>query len=141
MTYAICHVARWRLHSRPGRGRGVDLAPGRGSGETLIALKARARARQRLRSRPGARASRRLRVFSFSSFLPLFLFLVRVSWFMVPNTMCWAIWSVRNDVVLRNIQPSIPLCKTIFKREFAQGTLRAKRSLVPLLTQWLEGYV
>jgi hypothetical protein len=40
-----------------------------------------------------------------------------------------------------NIQPSITLCKTVFKREFAQVILRAKSSLAPLLTQWLEAYV
>jgi hypothetical protein len=56
-------------------------------------------------------------------------------------TMCWAIWTVRNDAIFRQVQPSIPHCKAIFKREFAQVILRAKSSLAPLLIQWLEVYV
>ena len=56
-------------------------------------------------------------------------------------TMSWAIWTVRNDTIFRQVQPSITYCKTIFKREFAQVILRAKSSLAPLLTQWLEVYV
>jgi hypothetical protein len=56
-------------------------------------------------------------------------------------TMCWAIWSVRNDAIFRNVQPSISLCKAIFRKEFAQVILRAKRSLAFSLTQWLEAYV
>ena len=56
-------------------------------------------------------------------------------------TMCWSIWSVRNDAIFRNAQPSIQSCKAVFKREFAQVILRAKSSLVPLLCQCLEAYV
>lgn len=33
-------------------------------------------------------------------------------------TMSWSIWSVRNDLIFRGIQPSVQRCKSIFKREF-----------------------
>jgi hypothetical protein len=41
-------------------------------------------------------------------------------------TMCWSIWSIWNDLIFRGIQPSLQRCKAVFKREFAQVTLRAK---------------
>ena len=56
-------------------------------------------------------------------------------------TMCWSTWTVRNYAIFRNVQPSVQSCKLIFRREFAQVILRAKNSLAPLLTQWLEAYV
>jgi len=56
-------------------------------------------------------------------------------------TMSWSIWIVRNDAIFKQVQPSILHCKSIFKREFAQVILRAKNSLAPLFTQWLEGCV
>ena len=54
-------------------------------------------------------------------------------------TMCWSIWSVRNDLIFRGIQPSLQRCKAIFKKEFAQVTLRAKASYEPHISQRLEG--
>jgi hypothetical protein len=56
-------------------------------------------------------------------------------------TMCWSIWSVRNDLIFRGIQPSLNRSKTIFKKEFAQVILRAKPSYEPYISQWLEGFV
>jgi hypothetical protein len=56
-------------------------------------------------------------------------------------TMCWSIWSVRNDLIFRGIQPSLQRCKAIFKREFAQVILRAKAGYEPQISQWLEVYV
>jgi hypothetical protein len=45
------------------------------------------------------------------------------------------------DAIFRHAQPSVQNCKSIFRREFAQVILRAKSSLAPQLTQWLEAYV
>jgi hypothetical protein len=56
-------------------------------------------------------------------------------------TMCWSIWSIRNDLIFRGIQPSLQRCKAIFKREFAQVILRAKAAYQPNISQWLDGYV
>jgi hypothetical protein len=56
-------------------------------------------------------------------------------------TMCWSMWSVRNDFIFRDIQPSLQRCKAIFKREFAQVILRAKVAYEPHISRWLEGYV
>jgi hypothetical protein len=56
-------------------------------------------------------------------------------------TMCWAIWTCRNDVIFRNIPASIQHCKRIFKSEFALVILRAKPSYHPFIDLWLEAYV
>jgi hypothetical protein len=56
-------------------------------------------------------------------------------------TMCWTIWSVRNDAIFRHVQPSVQHCKATFRRDFAQVILRAKDSQAPLFNQWLEAYV
>ena len=56
-------------------------------------------------------------------------------------TMCWAIWSLRNDKIFRGFHNSIRRCKEIFKKEFAQVILRAKSDMQPILTIWLQAYV
>ena len=49
-------------------------------------------------------------------------------------TICWAIWSSRNDKIFRGFDNSIRRCKEIFKKEFAQVILRAKVDMESLLT-------
>ena len=56
-------------------------------------------------------------------------------------SMSWAIWSVRNDAIFRNVQPQISNAKYHFRRDFAQVILRAKKAYVPTISQWLEAYV
>ena len=56
-------------------------------------------------------------------------------------SMCWAIWSVRNDAIFRNIQPSIPNAKRHFKMDSAQVILGAKKAYLPRISQWLYAYV
>ena len=56
-------------------------------------------------------------------------------------TMFWAIWSVRNDVIFRNILASVERCRSIFKTEFALVILRAKNKFHPSIDLWLEAYV
>lgn len=56
-------------------------------------------------------------------------------------SMSWAIWSVRNEAIFRNVQPSIQNAKRHFWSEFAQVILRAKKSYEPAISQWLEDYV
>ena len=56
-------------------------------------------------------------------------------------TMCWAIWSSRNDKIFRGIDNSIRRCKEIFKQEFAQVILRAKSDMQPSMKTWLQAYV
>jgi len=36
-------------------------------------------------------------------------------------TMCWSIWSVRNDAIFNGVPPSVQRCKLIFMKEFALG--------------------
>ncbi|KAF8720967.1 hypothetical protein HU200_023374 [Digitaria exilis] len=52
--------------------------------------------------------------------------------------MSWAIWMVRNDLILRGIQPSIQGCKDHFKREFALASLRAKRDYPDLMSTCID---
>jgi hypothetical protein len=47
-------------------------------------------------------------------------------------TICWSIWSVRNDVIFINLQASVQRCKAIIKNEFAQVILRARTTYHPL---------
>ena len=56
-------------------------------------------------------------------------------------SMSWAIWSVRNDAIFRNVQPQISHAKYHFRRDFAQVILRGKANLAPLFSQWLEANV
>jgi hypothetical protein len=56
-------------------------------------------------------------------------------------TMCWAIWSSRNDKIFRGFDNSIRRCKEIFKKEFAQVILRAKIDIKSMLMTWLQAYV
>lgn len=56
-------------------------------------------------------------------------------------TMSWSIRMVRNDAIFKHVQPSVHHCKRIFRQEFALVILRAKNSLAPSFTQWLEAYV
>jgi len=56
-------------------------------------------------------------------------------------TMSWSIWSIRNDLIFRGIQPSVQRCKAIFRKEFALVILRAKAAYQPHISQWLDHYV
>lgn len=56
-------------------------------------------------------------------------------------TMCWSIWTVRNDAIFRGLPISIRSCKMIFKSEFALVILRAKYSFHPDIDLWLEAFV
>ena len=55
--------------------------------------------------------------------------------------MFWAIWSVRNDVIVRNHHHSVQACKLVFKQELAWVKLRAKRDIGTLLQLWLDNFV
>jgi hypothetical protein len=56
-------------------------------------------------------------------------------------TMCWAIWTCRNDAIFRAIPALVQNCRRIFRAEFALVILRAKPSNQLALKQWLEAYV
>jgi len=56
-------------------------------------------------------------------------------------SMSWAIWSVRNDAIRRNVQPDISNAKRHFWNDFAQVILIAKKAYVPYISRWLEVYV
>jgi len=48
-------------------------------------------------------------------------------------TMCWSIWTVKNDVIFKCIPASIQRCKSIFRTEFDLVILRAKVASFQLL--------
>jgi hypothetical protein len=52
-------------------------------------------------------------------------------------TMCWSIWSVRNEAIFNDVPPSLHRCKTIFKKEFALVLLRAKEKYHTFIDQWI----
>jgi len=56
-------------------------------------------------------------------------------------TMCWSIWTVKNDVIFKGIPTSIQRCKLIFRTEFALVILRAKAAYHPSIDSWLEAFV
>ena len=56
-------------------------------------------------------------------------------------SMCWAIWSSRNDNIFRSIQHSLASCKFIFRKGLALVKLRAKGNYQPMLDQWLNSFV
>jgi hypothetical protein len=45
-------------------------------------------------------------------------------------TMCWSIWSMRNDLIFRNLHHLVNRCKQVFKKEFAL-ILRASKGKIP----------
>jgi hypothetical protein len=56
-------------------------------------------------------------------------------------TMCWSIWTMRNDVIFRGIPHSVQRCKLVFRKEFARIILRAKATFHPLIDSWLGAFV
>jgi hypothetical protein len=51
---------------------------------------------------------------------------------------CWAIWMTRNNLIFRQIQPSVQECKGIFKRELVDLLCRAKRKYFPKIQEWID---
>ena len=54
---------------------------------------------------------------------------------------CWSMWSIRNDLIFRQIPPSLFRCLSIFKDTFGLLLLRAKRRYFPQIELWLEQLV
>lgn len=52
--------------------------------------------------------------------------------------MCWCIWMARNDLIFRGIQPSVPHCKDLLRKEFALVKLRAKKNRPDQMSSWIE---
>ena len=61
-----------------------------------------------------------------------------VFFMMVAILMCWAIWSVRNDFIFRNIQPNVQTAKEIFRKEIALLSLRAKTKDSITFDLWIQ---
>lgn len=62
---------------------------------------------------------------------------LNVSFFM-EVIMCWSIWMVRNDLILRDIQPSLQRCRDYFRDEFALVILREKQNLPDAMSSWIH---
>lgn len=56
-------------------------------------------------------------------------------------TMCWVIWTMRNDTIFKTIPHSAQRCKLIFNKEFALVILKAKTKFHPHIKLQLEAYV
>jgi hypothetical protein len=48
---------------------------------------------------------------------------------MVAILMSWAIWTVRNDFIFKNVQPNVEATKEIFRKELSLLSLTAKASI------------
>jgi len=67
---------------------------------------------------------------------------LNVKFFMeIVIILCWSIWSIRNDLIFRQIPPSLFRCLSIFKDTFGLLLLRAKRRYFPQIELWLEQLV
>lgn len=54
---------------------------------------------------------------------------------------CWAIWMTRNNLIFRQIPPSIQSYKHIFKTEFLWLLCRANRKYFPNIQEWIDNLV
>jgi hypothetical protein len=56
-------------------------------------------------------------------------------------TMRWSIWTMRNDLIFRNIPHSMHRYKQVFRKEFALIILRAKPKFYLQIDLWLQAFV
>ena len=61
-----------------------------------------------------------------------------VFYMMVTILMCWAIWTVRNDFIFKNVQPSVQAAKETFKKELSLLSLRAKAKVSVTFNLWIQ---
>jgi hypothetical protein len=54
--------------------------------------------------------------------------------------MTWSIWLTRNDWIFSHLDPSVPNCRRKFKGEFCLLLLRAKPTLLPAMSDWIEAF-
>lgn len=57
---------------------------------------------------------------------------------MAAIIICWAIWTVRNDLIFKGIQPSIQAVQESFKRELKILSLRAQARLSHTFDLWIQ---
>lgn len=63
---------------------------------------------------------------------------LQVPFFMeVIVIMCWTIWKARNDLIFRQVAPSMSLARWGFVDEFRLLLLRAKKSYSPSIDLWI----
>jgi hypothetical protein len=67
---------------------------------------------------------------------------LRLLFFMkILITMCWSIWTMRNDIIFRNVPHSVQRCRQVFRKEFALIILMAKMKFHPQIDLWQEAFV
>lgn len=52
--------------------------------------------------------------------------------------MAWSIWTVRNDWLFKGIDPTVQQCKRKFISEFSTLLHRARPTMVPNMTVWMQ---
>lgn len=71
-----------------------------------------------------------LSIKAHTDFFPVIVSLknrIRLHFYMeIVVTMCWSMWTIRNDIIFRNMPASVQRCKPIFKEEFALVILRSR---------------
>ena len=56
-------------------------------------------------------------------------------------TMCWSIWTMRNDAIFSNVPHPMQMYKLVFRKEFALVILRARSKYHPRIDLWIEAFV
>ena len=54
---------------------------------------------------------------------------------------CWTIWTARNDLIFKGIQPSLPCARRLFSSEMLLLMHRVKPSLANQFDQWIQTMV
>jgi len=57
---------------------------------------------------------------------------------MVAILMCWAVWTVRNGFIFKNVQPSVQAAKETFKKELSLLSLGAKAKVSVTFDLWIQ---
>ena len=52
--------------------------------------------------------------------------------------LCWSIWTERNDLIFKGLQPSVMKCKVNLKKELTLLCFRVERRSEIAFVQWLE---
>ena len=57
---------------------------------------------------------------------------------MAAVMMCWGVWTVRNDLIFKGIQPIVESVQEIFRKEMKILSLRAKARYTHTINLWIQ---
>jgi hypothetical protein len=74
----------------------------------------------------------------YDSYYSLKISLIQSFFMMVAIFMCWAIWTVRSNLIFKNLQPDIQAARQIFKKELNLLNLGAKARVSLIFDLWTQ---